>query len=560
MAQLEFEFVDGTREIVWPDSPRYRELLADGHAPVGSVPESDGISDQLEAYLAGAFTAVADGILDPQVAAAQAAQALAEDARDAALAVPTTTDALIAARVNDPASATTTALATAYVGVNETAPAIQRYYQPGDADYAAAFGRAIAAAPKALRVPESAASYDVSAGGFSIPPGMAVTIEEGAKVKATAAISGPIFTTPVGSKHDEGFFNCQGVIDCNNLADTGLYLRWFADFYVPRIDVRSPRSHAVIAGDPAATGTSYGLRLDDLYVRTPSGGRAVPAGSRGLWMQNAGDSRVAKGTVVGQDAGIRNDQGNNRFSRVHVWGFSGSQPSVCFDDNAFDTAFYESCMADTPATYGWRVRSSAFVSFLNCSVFNNSIYGSDNSVIGVHFDASNPVFGWVGGLIDGVSGHRLAKDFESSAGGISSGFYLPAKDSAWVVARSNPAGQQASMANLRLTGLLRSVFTGLNMSFSDGAGVSTMAVDSSVGSRRVSLNNAADLRVYSDTGTTLQYQVVGSNGSVRPGRCTTATRPTGGALVTGAIIFDTTIQRYVYHDGTNWKDMAGATV
>ena len=48
---LRFEFVDGTAELVAHGSPRYRELIADGHTPVGSVPPSDGISDDLQAYL-----------------------------------------------------------------------------------------------------------------------------------------------------------------------------------------------------------------------------------------------------------------------------------------------------------------------------------------------------------------------------------------------------------------------------------------------------------------------------------------------------------------------------
>lgn len=48
---LIFELADGTREQVWHGSPRYLELIGDGHTPMGSVPESDGISDQLEAFL-----------------------------------------------------------------------------------------------------------------------------------------------------------------------------------------------------------------------------------------------------------------------------------------------------------------------------------------------------------------------------------------------------------------------------------------------------------------------------------------------------------------------------
>lgn len=57
--QLRFEFVDGSVELVRTGSPRYWELIEDGHTPVGSVPASDGISDALESYLAARFTASA---------------------------------------------------------------------------------------------------------------------------------------------------------------------------------------------------------------------------------------------------------------------------------------------------------------------------------------------------------------------------------------------------------------------------------------------------------------------------------------------------------------------
>lgn len=53
--QLRFEFVDGSAELVRYGSPRYWELIGDGHTPVDTLPGSDGVSDSLEAYLAARF-------------------------------------------------------------------------------------------------------------------------------------------------------------------------------------------------------------------------------------------------------------------------------------------------------------------------------------------------------------------------------------------------------------------------------------------------------------------------------------------------------------------------
>lgn len=67
--QYRFEFVDGTAELVRHGSPRYWELIGDGHTPVGELPESDGISDAFETYLAARFGAGLDAT-DTAVAAA----------------------------------------------------------------------------------------------------------------------------------------------------------------------------------------------------------------------------------------------------------------------------------------------------------------------------------------------------------------------------------------------------------------------------------------------------------------------------------------------------------
>lgn len=104
MEPLIFEFVDGTQEIVWPDSPRHRELVADGHSPVGSVPASDGVSDALEAFLDERF-----GV---QVETTDAAVSLAlTSGTESPAAVDTVTEGLVA----DTGSALRAGLDTLYV-------------------------------------------------------------------------------------------------------------------------------------------------------------------------------------------------------------------------------------------------------------------------------------------------------------------------------------------------------------------------------------------------------------------------------------------------------------
>lgn len=100
--QLRYEFVDGTAELVRRGSRRYWELTEDGHTPVGVLPESDGISDAMETYLAarfgvsdaGALAAVEGEVSDVQ---AELAGRLSEAALSATIAAEVDPVALDAA-------------------------------------------------------------------------------------------------------------------------------------------------------------------------------------------------------------------------------------------------------------------------------------------------------------------------------------------------------------------------------------------------------------------------------------------------------------------------------
>jgi hypothetical protein len=51
-----------------------------------------------------------------------------------------------------------------------------------------------------------------------------------------------------------------------------------------------------------------------------------------------------------------------------------------------------------------------------------------------------------------------------------------------------------------------------------------------------------------------------ANGALQHKSYTTATRPTPASVGTGSCIFDTTLSKPIWSDGTNWRDAGGAIV
>lgn len=96
-------------------------------------------------------------------------------------------------------------------------------------------------------------------------------------------------------------------------------------------------------------------------------------------------------------------------------------------------------------------------------------------------------------------------------------------------------------------------FIETNHSFLEVADAALSNITSYVSATEVLVKNKNTFKV-------LKNGVLKGIGEIFPQAFTTATRPTASSVGAGAMIFDTTLNKPIWSDGTNWKDASGTTV
>lgn len=375
--------------------------------------------------------------------------------------------------------------------------------------------------------------------------GINVLLDPATIIQASSVFAGPMLTNTKTIAWDTQWIAGGGLLDCNDKADNGLYLRFFRDPTIRDVRVFRPNSHAIILGDPTATSTSYGAKVQNAHVHRLATG-AVPAGSYGIWTQYATDSEINVAEVVGQDVGIRNDQGNNRFIQAHVWGYSGHVPTTCFDDN--NDGSWTDCFADTPSTYGYHLRQ-ANSSLLRPRVFNNSIYGVDNTMIACQVEAAASAFVSIGGRFNGAdNSHRIAQDF---AGTLTGAEIIGHRNSNVVTTQT---GLPTLLSTERILGILN-VLSDSNVALQSrtAAGTVLFSMNHAGGSQRAELVNGASLRLWSDNFTTDIADWNGTTGDIT----TIGKAITANGLKPTAALFETVPRNSTLATQTN---MASGTL
>lgn len=252
--------------------------------------------------------------------------------------------------------------------------------------------------------------------GLTVPFNCSVIFDSGAVIKARSTISGPLLvwgsasgTIAANTRVRDQKMSGPGVLDCNGLAANGLAVPTFLHSTVEDVTVREATSHPTIFGWSTGEGgnelTVRSIKVD----RTQTG--TVPTGSYGVWVAaNVADSDFEDINSVGSDVCFRVDGQGNRFKSCHGWGWQSRLPSVIFDDNGYNNE-WANCEADTPVTYGFRMRGFGWT-ILGGVVFNGP-FGSDNVVIGVKVDQGGPTASIVGTKFIGTSGHRIASETDA---------------------------------------------------------------------------------------------------------------------------------------------------
>jgi hypothetical protein len=236
-----------------------------------------------------------------------------------------------------------------------------------------------------------------------------VRLEDCATIRALAPMNAVVEIGSAGYVRD-GWFR-GGVIDANDLADDGLFLRQFAHLNVADTEIFNARLNGFHLGDPTLSGSSYEAVLTGVHTRRTMG--LAQPGSAGLLVDaTAADINVSNAIFTGSDAGVRTMTGGNFFTDIHVWSpRSVGWMTVGFDDYGSGN-FWKGCEADTVLL--WGLHAHRFNTIVEgCRFYNNSIYGQDNTAIGMMFDQSSPYATIVGDVFVGQdSSHRLALDIQ----------------------------------------------------------------------------------------------------------------------------------------------------
>jgi hypothetical protein len=243
-----------------------------------------------------------------------------------------------------------------------------------------------------------------------------VLMESNATIRAMTVMGPVIQIGSTASLIDATFTG--GIIDANNLANEGIFLRRYQHIKVQDVTVLNALVNGFHFGDSTISDTSYEAIVDHIHTRRTMGN--LQTGSVGLFIDsNAGDGNYSQSVLVGSDTGIKVLTGNNFFTDIHVWSAAPTPGwmTVGFDDYG-NGNFWKGCEADTVQTYGMQLRGFNTI-IQGCAFYNNSQYGVDNGMIGIHFVQQQPFATIEGSRFFGEdSTHRLAKDIDGAASGV----------------------------------------------------------------------------------------------------------------------------------------------
>jgi hypothetical protein len=239
-----------------------------------------------------------------------------------------------------------------------------------------------------------------------------VRLEDCAVIRAIAPMSAVVQIGSVALVKDGSFRG--GVIDANNFAMDGLFLRQYAHFKVIDTEVLNARANGFHLGDTSMPGSSYEAILIGVHTRRTAG--IVEPGSTGLLVdKNATDSNVSNAVFEGADIGVKTMTGGNFFTDIHVWSpvHTVGWMTIGFEDYGSGN-FWRGCEADTVQLYGLLAhRYNTIVQ--GCRFFNNNIYGEDNAAVGIAFDLNTPYATVMANVFMGQdSSHRLALDIQGA--------------------------------------------------------------------------------------------------------------------------------------------------
>ncbi|SMD83603.1 hypothetical protein BACERE00185_01289 [Bacillus mobilis] len=257
----------------------------------------------------------------------------------------------------------------------------------------------------------SAGLYKIST-TLILPAGVSLTMHPNAVLKAVSVLP-TVLETPLNDYHFNGVIS-GGMIDCNDLADTGLWLRYAKQFYLEKVIVENSLKKSFKFGDLNSEKNSYGVYANGIQSHRPSG-KMAPIDSIGMHVENCTDNKFFDVLMIGNKTGMLLKSSNNEIVSAHNWNYpSNGTMDIGFVVEGKGNTF-TNCYADTPNTYGFHIKDYNNT-LIGCKVFvNNSDLGTDNKVIGIYVDEKGDYSSFIGCFFFGQDGtHRIARDIDGN--------------------------------------------------------------------------------------------------------------------------------------------------
>lgn len=147
-----------------------------------------------------------------------------------------------------------------------------------------------------------------------IPVNCAVYMSSNCTLLAAAAMDA-VLKTDAAAEHLNNVIS-GGYIDCNDLADSGIWLKYFSMFRIQDVEVWDNLVSGIRLGRSAGT-SSYEAFISDCRIRRSL--VSAPTGTKGIDFEHCGDSHVSETIIMGQKYGVYGVVNDSKFDRVHVW-------------------------------------------------------------------------------------------------------------------------------------------------------------------------------------------------------------------------------------------------
>jgi microcystin-dependent protein len=223
-------------------------------------------------------------------------------------------------------------------------------------------------------------TYLVSA-ALDIPTNCAVEMASNCIVRATATMTA-VFLTNAAEEHLNNTIS-GGYIDCNDFADSGIWLKWFSMYRIEDVEIWDNLVYGIRLGLTAGT-SSYEAFIQDVRVRR--GLVSAPSNTVGIYFEKCGDSHVVQTIIMGQKYGISGLINDSKFDRVHVWNPQENGATIrAFSIGGGDNVLTQ-CQVDGDCSdHAFYLNGTRNV-LLGCSV-NHVSWGTDNDADVVYVEA-----------------------------------------------------------------------------------------------------------------------------------------------------------------------------